>query len=383
MENFVIYNPTKLFFGKDVIEKFSGNFPKHIRRVLLLFGQGSIKANGIYDAVTGQMHNAGLEWFEYHGIQSNPLIEHVREAVDIVKKNDLQAIVAVGGGSVIDSAKAIAASAPFDVDSWSLFTGTFKPSSALPIFAVLTLSATGTEMNSFAVVQNQEAGLKGSFASPFVYPMMSFLDPTYTFSVPRNYTGFGLTDLCAHAMEAFFGNGDSPLSDRFVASIIHEANVVGHALLGDLHNYNLRARMMYAATMALNNLTTYGKVSGDWGVHGIGHELSLLYDVPHGASLSVVYPAWLRLMSVRIPLRISRWGVLVFGTGVHRDVIRKTEQMFQQFESPVRLQELQISQWNPQLFIKQLDKNKVSGYANELRHEDYEKLIEYMNLPLE
>ncbi len=382
MENFIIYNPTKVIFGKGAIEKLPCYFPSGIKKVLLMYGQGSILKNGIYEQVTGQLNIAGTEWIDFPGIKPNPVIEHVREAIQIAKKNNVQGIVAIGGGSVIDSAKAVAAAIRYDGDPWNLFTGKFKPDSALPLYAVLTLAATGTEMNSFAVVQNEQEGLKGSFASPYVYPQLSFLDPGYTISVPADQTGYGVTDLCAHAMEAFFGNGDSPLSDRFIASIISEAQIAGTALLKDLQNYDLRARIMYAATMALNNLTTYGKVSGDWGVHGIGHELSLAYDIPHGATLSVVYPAWFRLMSDRIPLRISRFGVLVFGTGVIRDVIRKTEQMFTEFDCPVRLQQLNIEHIDEQTLIKNMIKNKVSGYAQELLLEDYQKLIEFMKLPV-
>jgi alcohol dehydrogenase YqhD (iron-dependent ADH family) len=382
MENFVIFNPTKVFFGQNAVGKLSKNFPGNIKKVLLLYGGGSIMQNGIYKDVTEQMKLAGLEWVEFSGIRPNPVIEHVREAVDIVKKHQLQGIIAVGGGSVIDSAKAIAASAPFDIDPWDLFTDKFKPTDALPIFAVLTLAATGSEMNCFAVVQNNQEGIKGSFGSQHVYPVMSFLDPFYTFSVPKNYTAFGITDLCAHAMEAFFGDGDSPLSDRIIAAIIREASITGPALLQDLQNYELRARIMYAATLALNNLTAYGKVSGDWGVHGIGHELSLTYDIPHGASLSVVYPAWLKLQSERIPNKLSRFGVLLFDTGVHKDVIRKTELLFETFECPVRLHQLEIPDFNETHFVSQLIKNKVTGYCHELSEGDYNRLLEFMKQPV-
>jgi len=383
MENFVYYNPTKLFFGQEVIGKLAKNFPGHIRKVLLLYGQGSIKTNGIYDEVTSQLKHAGVEWIEYSGIRPNPVIEHIREAVDIVKKNDLQAVIAVGGGSVIDSAKAIAAAAPYNNDPWDLFTGKLKPTTALPIIAVLTLAATGSEMNSFAVVQNNKEQLKGSFGSQHVYPLMSFLDPTYTMSVPYDYTAWGIGDVCAHAMEAFFGGGDCPMSDRIIASIIKEAGIAGPALLQNLNNYDLRARIMYAATLALNNLTSYGKISGDWGVHGIGHELSLAYDIPHGATLTVVYPAWLRLHSDRIPQRISRFGVLVFDTGVHRDVIRKIEQLFKNVSCPVRLQDLNIQNFDSEMFIQQLIRNNVEGYEHKLDEADYAQLLSYMTMPHE
>jgi alcohol dehydrogenase YqhD (iron-dependent ADH family) len=378
MENTIIYNPTKVFFGKNVIAKFSRNFPKDIKRVLLLYGKGSIKNNGIYNEVVEQLKLAGLEWVEYSGVKSNPIIEDVYEAVNVVKKNKLQAVVAVGGGSVIDTAKTIAVASLYDNDAWDLFTGKLKPTKALPIITVLTLSATGSEMNCFAVIQNQKEELKASFTSSYVYPLMSFLDPTYTFSVSKEYTAYGLADLCAHATEAFFGEGDSPLSDRFVASIIKEAITIGPALLMDLNSYDLRARMMYASTMALNNLTTYGRVSGDWGVHAVGHELSLLYDIPHGASLSVVYPAWLKLQTDRIKDRISRFGILVFDTGVVKDVIKRVEDMFVLFECPINLNQLKIPNFNDDKFIFNLEKNNVSGYAHKLEFEDYFVLLNYM-----
>jgi alcohol dehydrogenase YqhD (iron-dependent ADH family) len=383
MENFVYYNPTKLFFGQDVVGKLAKNIPPQIQKVLLLFGQGSIKSNGIYDDITSQLKLAGVEWIEYSGIRPNPIIEHVREAVDIVKKHELQAIIAVGGGSVIDSAKAIAAAAPHNNDPWDLFTGKLKPTTALPIIAVLTLAATGSEMNSFAVVQNNAEQLKGSFGSQHVYPMLSFLDPAYTMSVPYNYTAWGIGDVVAHAMEAFFGGGDCPMSDRVIASIIKEVGIAGPALLQNLNSYDLRARIMYAATLALNNLTTYGKVSGDWGVHSIGHELSLTYDVPHGATLTVVYPAWLKLQSERISQRISRFGVLVFDTGVNKDVIRKVEQLFKTISCPVRLQDLHIQNFDSEMFIQQLVRNNAEGYEHKLDETDYRRLLSNMTMSVE
>ena len=166
---------------------------------------------------------------------------------------------------------------------------------------MLTLAATGTEMNRFAVVQNNQTKEKLGYGDPLIYPKESFLDPSYTISVPANYTSYGITDLIAHSLEAFFGEGEASLSDRFVYAIIHEALDNGPLLMKDPENYLLREKIMYAATNALNNLTFYGRKSGDWGVHSIGHVLSVLYDIPHGASLSIAYPAWLRLHQDRIP----------------------------------------------------------------------------------
>ncbi len=165
---------------------------------------------------------------------------------------------------------------------------------SVPLIAVLTLAATGTEMNPVAVLQNPGTREKIGFRNDAMYPTHSFLDPAYTLSVPANYTAYGIVDLVAHCLEAWFGEGDATLSDRFVLSIIKEALEYGPALMADLSNYELRARIMWAATNALNNMTMYGRVSGDWGVHALGHVLSFLYDTPHGASLSIMYPAWMK-----------------------------------------------------------------------------------------
>ena len=277
MENFDIYNPTKAIFGKDVIKKLSREVKHFGTRVLLVYGKGSIKKNGIYDAVIEQLKIAGAEVTEYAGIRPNPIIEDVREAVKLGKEKNVNLVLAVGGGSVVDSAKIIALCLPSEADPWDFVKGKRMVVGGVPIIAVLTLAATGTEMNRLAVVQNNETKEKIGFGYFPMYPKISFLDPSYTLSVSAEYTAFGITDLIAHALEAYFGKGDASLSDRFVYSIIKEALDYGPALMNDLQDYDLRARIMYAATMALNNLTMYGRESGDWGVHSIGHVLSVLY----------------------------------------------------------------------------------------------------------
>lgn len=379
MENFVMYNPTRVVFGKRAIEKFRDYVPSDIRKVLFLYGQGSIKRNGIYQDVVAQLHNAQIEFVEFSGIKANPVIEHVRQAREIARLRQVNAILAVGGGSVIDTAKAIAASYFYEGDPWDLFTEAYKPEQAIPIITVLTIAATGSEMNCFAVVQNNQARLKASFASPLVYPLVSFLDPEYTFTVDTYQTSCGLADIAAHALEAFFGKGDAPLADRFVAAIWKELLVIGPALLNDLHNYDLRARMMFASTMALNNTTFYGRKYGDWGVHDVAHEISLLWDLPHGAALSIVYPAWLKVMADRIPERISRFGQLVFDTGVVTHVIEKIEQAFRQFGTPVKFRECQIPEYSADLLLQQLLHNKPDGYHIHITEDDYVKMVKLMN----
>jgi alcohol dehydrogenase YqhD (iron-dependent ADH family) len=252
MENFTIYNPVRVHFGKDVLDKLGATVSSYGKKVLLVYGQGSIHRNGVYDKVMEQLSAVGCSVWEYHGIRSNPVIEDVDGAAAVGREQGAEVVLAVGGGSVIDSAKVIAAAIPIEGPAWDLLSRKVKPASALPVITVLTLAATGTEMNPFAVVQNEALGIKTSFTSPYSFPVHSFLDPSFTLSVDAKYTGYGIADLMAHALEAWFGKGDSPLADKVVLSILEEAMDAGPLLMQKLKDYNLRARIMYAATLALN-----------------------------------------------------------------------------------------------------------------------------------
>jgi alcohol dehydrogenase YqhD (iron-dependent ADH family) len=381
MENFVMYNPVKLHFGKGVTDKIGDITAEYGKRVLLVYGKGSVKKNGSYDQVTKQLKNAGLEIIEFDGIKSNPVIEDVDAAAKLGKENNVDVIVALGGGSVIDSAKVISIAIKYEGPAWDFIEGKAKPVDATPLIAVLTLAATGTEMNATAVVQSNCAQKKAGFNTPLMFPKHSFLDPTFTQSVPRDYTAYGILDLIAHALENWFGQGESSLTDRFIVSIIKDAMKHGPNLLEDLNNYDLRARIMFAATCALNGMTGWGKKSGDWGVHVIGHCLSVAYDVPHGASLSIVYPAWLKLHKNRIPERINKLGTALFGTSDVDDAIYKLEYLFKVLECPISLKEIDLNIKRNGVYEKLLDvmqKNKVNGQVYKLTEEDYPKLLELM-----
>ncbi|MCK5338707.1 MAG: iron-containing alcohol dehydrogenase [Bacteroidales bacterium] len=378
MENFEIYNPVKAYFGKDVIQNLAQEIKSRGKRILLIYGKGSIKQNGIYDAVMEQININGTEVFEYSGIKPNPLIEDVRAAVSLGKSKEVDLVLAVGGGSVIDSAKVTAIGIAGDADPWEYVKGKETPHGAVPLIAVLTLAATGTEMNCFAVVQDSATNEKIGFGYPPMYPAVSFLDPAYTISVSAEYTSFGITDLIAHALEAYFGRGDASLSDRFVFGIIKEALEYGPQLMNDLTNYDLRARIMYAATMALNNLTAYGRKSGDWGVHSIGHVLSVLYDVPHGASLSIAYPAWLRLHKDRSADRIIQLGKNLFNVSTVDETINQLEDFFTSIGSPIRLSQTSYGDYSESKIIDTLRSNKASGMHHRLSGEDHNRLVEIM-----
>ncbi len=378
MENFTIYNPTQLHFGRGVTDTLGKTIEKYGKKVLLMYGKGSIKRNGIYDKVTEQLKLAGAEIIEYGGIKPNPVFEDVNEAAALGKKHNVDVILAVGGGSVIDSAKITALTIPCDDSAWRIMIKMAKPQTAVPVIAVLTLAATGTEMNPFAVLQNVQTHKKIGYGNPLIYPKHSFLDPAFTFSVSREYTAYGIADLIAHALENYFGAGDASLSDKFVYSIIREAMEFGPALLDDLHSYDLRAKIMYAATNALNGLTGYGRVVGDWGVHSIGHVLSLLYDSPHGATLSVAYPAWMKVVKEKDPGRISELGKNLFGTTSPDDTISAFENLFRKLSCPLKMKDLGIDEDKKDEIIDMMKKNKVDGAHFKLSHHDIERIVGLM-----
>jgi alcohol dehydrogenase YqhD (iron-dependent ADH family) len=219
MKNFVSNNPTKLLFGKGVVSKL-GSFSKKLgSKAIIIIGKGSVKHNGILDAVTEQLKSAGTEYVLFEGIKSNPIYQDVDACINIAREFGADQIVAIGGGSVIDSAKAVAAGFYHDGSVWDICSGGIRAKNALPILCVLTLAATGTEMNMFSVIQNDETGQKLGWGSDLVYPKVSFLDPEFTYSVPKNYTSYGISDLIAHTFEQYFEPTNSPLSDYFATDM--------------------------------------------------------------------------------------------------------------------------------------------------------------------
>ncbi|GAB4320521.1 MAG: iron-containing alcohol dehydrogenase [Bacteroidales bacterium] len=378
MENFKISIPTTVHFGKGVLDELGEAAVSTGRKALLVYGKGSVKRNGVYGKIRQQLDNQGIEVTEFEGIKPNPLADDVNRAAELGKEAGVDMIIAAGGGSVIDSAKMISVCIGSDTTAWRIMIGMEKPKAAVPLLAVLTLAATGTEMNPFAVLQNEQAGKKLGYGHPLMYPKHSFLDPAITLTVPASYTSYGIVDLIAHALENYFGKGDAPLADRFVFSILQEAMDFAKPLLNNLQDYELRARMMYAAMMALNGTTLYGRASGDWGVHSVGHVISVLYDTAHGATLSIAYPAWLRLMTERTPDRIALLGRNVFGTADVNETIEKTEQFFRSIIAPVRLQEAGIEEAEAEKISKMLTANKAGGMHHELIPEDHQKLVRLM-----
>ena len=378
ISNFTAYNPTRLHFGAGVIEKLGARTKKYGSKALLITGKGSVVRYGYFDIVKNQLESAGIEVVVYSGIKPNPVIEDAREATALGKKENVDVVVALGGGSAIDSAKMIALAIGSDKDAWDMMNHKEKPSAALPIICVLTLAATGTEMNAAAVLQDHESRQKIGYVHELMFPKESFLEPAFTNSVPKNYTAYGIVDLIAHALEVYFGEGEPDVIDQFTFAIIKDAMKWGPMLLDDLQNTDLRAKILLDSTLALNGITRYGKVNGDWGVHAIGHQLSLLYDMPHGATLSIAYIAWLKLHKDRCPERIVKLGLNLFGVDGVDETIAHLADFFRSVLSPVSLVEEGIDIQKAAEINDQLAYNKVSGVHFNLSSEDLSHITNYM-----
>lgn len=378
MYNFIAFNPVKLHFGLNVVNDLGAAAATLGKKALLVYGGGSVLRNGSYKDSSEQLKINGIDITEFNGIKPNPRVEDVMEAARIGREAEVDMVVAVGGGSVIDSAKIIAICISDACDAWEVMTGKHEPKAAIPLISVLTLAATGTEMNAVAVLQNGLTMEKIGFRNKLMYPAHSFLDPAYTESVPANYTAYGIVDLVAHSLEAWFGSGEASLSDRFVISIIQEAMEYGPALMKDLGSYELRANIMWAATNALNNMTMYGRTSGDWGVHAFGHVLSFLYDTAHGATLSIIYPAWMRVLKERASDRIIQLGRELFGVSTVDETIEALESYFKSLGSPVKCQEADIDQSKKEEILNLMNRNKAGGLNHKFSNEEREVLLNHM-----
>jgi len=254
------------------------------------------------------------------------------------------------------------------------------PEKKIPLLAILTLAATGTEMNGAAVLQNHETNEKIGYFSPLMYPKVSFLDPSWTITVPKNQTVNGIVDLIAHSLEAYFSGGNAPLSDRFVAANILETIDYAPKLLNNLNSYDLRARMMWAATVALNGTTAHGRItSGDWGTHALAHHISLLWDTAHGQTLSVTFPAWMKAMRYKIQARLENLGNLLTGQPMSAgDTILLIENFFKKIGAPVRFKDLGFSDKEKQELLDLWLVNKPTGMHIKLNSEDYKNILKFV-----
>jgi alcohol dehydrogenase YqhD (iron-dependent ADH family) len=349
MQNFVLHNPTTVIFGTETVEQIGKETAQFGKKALLVYGKDSIRKYGLYDKIKKSLIDQGVEIIDHGGVQSNPVLSHVREGIGVVKKNNLDVIVAVGGGSVIDSAKAISAGAIVEHDVWQFFKGKKSIKKTLPLTCVLTLAAAGSEMNGGMVITNEETQEKFGTGNKYLNPNISILDPTITFTVPPDYTAYGAVDAIAHILEFYFTTADpcTPVQDRFMEGLVINIMESCDRVLKDPYDYQGRADLMWCATLALNGWTAAGLGMVGFPMHMIEHSLSALYNVPHGAGLSVVMPGWLRYQANRCPDKFAQFGKRVFAlkgekTEVAQHGINMLENWFSRVKSPTRLDGLSI-----------------------------------------
>ncbi|MGQ5111931.1 iron-containing alcohol dehydrogenase [Bacillus halotolerans] len=294
MENFTYYNPTKLIFGKGQLEQLRKELKQYGKNVLLVYGGGSIKRNGLYDQVTGILKEEGAAVYELPGVEPNPRLATVEKGIDLCRQHDIDFLLAVGGGSVIDCTKAIAAGVKYDGDAWDIFSKKVTAEDALPFGTVLTLAATGSEMNPDSVITNWETNEKFVWGSNVTHPRFSILDPENTFTVPENQTVYGMVDMMSHVFEQYFHNVENtPLQDRMCFAVLQTVIETAPKLLEDLENYKHRETILYAGTIALNGTLQMGYF-GDWASHTMEHAVSAVYDIPHAGGLAILFPNWMR-----------------------------------------------------------------------------------------
>jgi NADP-dependent alcohol dehydrogenase len=344
MRDFTFFNPTRIEFGKDK-ENNTGQFVQDfgVESALVLYGSERVRKNGLLGRVTESLKNQGIEFVEFGGVISNPVISHVKEAIQIAKDNGLGAVIAVGGGSVLDSAKAIAAGTKYDGDVWDFFIGKAVVNDAVPVFSVLTLAATGSEMNAYGVVTNEETKQKYSIGSPLLYPKVSIINPELMATVTPDYLAYSAVDIFAHSLDLYFSASYLP---EFNAALLENVMITvkksAENLLKNPDSYDPRAEFAWASTVALNGNTFVGVEGNSYDTHMIEHAMSALYNVPHGAGLAVVLPAWMKWYKDRRLGRFERFAEKLFGLNDADAGIEKLKAWFSQIGAPVTLSEAGI-----------------------------------------
>ncbi|MEA3553955.1 MAG: iron-containing alcohol dehydrogenase [Campylobacterota bacterium] len=361
MNDFTYYNPTKIEFGKDKENKIGEYLVQSgIKKVLLVYGEGSIKISGLYDKTIASLNINNIKFVELCGVVSNPLLSKVNEGIELSKANNIEAILSVGGGSVADSAKAIAAGVKYDGDVWDFFIKKATISDALPVFTVMTLSATASEMNGNSVIINDDAKQKYSIASVLLNPVVSVINPELMKTVSKDYLAYSAVDIISHCIEVYFTANTHPnFNSRIVESIIKTVMETTEILIDDPNDYDARAEFAWVAIQGLNGLTPAGTTGGNFPNHMIEHSLSALFNVPHGAGLSVVIPAWMKWYKKQNISQFKRFSKEIFNSEDIDVGIDKLEQWFSKIGTPVTLKELNI----PRKSIEELAIN-ANGLAN-------------------
>lgn len=349
MQNFDYMTPTRLIFGRDAIAKLPEVMTQFGKKILLTYGGGSIKKIGLYQKVLEMLK--GYDIVELPGIQPNPKYDpSVLDGVRLCKKHNVDVILSVGGGSVLDCSKAIAAGAKYDGDPWDLISYKVKAKAALPIVDIITLAATGSEYDCGGVISRTETNDKIGYIDPLLFPVVSILDPVYTFTVSKKQTAAGIADAMNHTIEQYFVEDSTLLNDGFCESMLRSLMINGRKCLENPEDYTARAEMMLACTYGCNGILALGNSYSGWPCHGIEHALSAYYDITHGEGLAIITPRWMRhILSERTMDRFVKYGINVFGIDptlpkqeIAGKAIDATYEFFESINIPMHLREVGI-----------------------------------------
>lgn len=343
MHDFIFHNPTKIIFGPGREKEIGAELKAAgIGNVLLVYGRESVRKSGLLDRVIAALNQSGITFVEFGGVVSNPVLSHTREGIALARQSGVEALLAVGGGSVIDEAKSIAVGATAECDVWEFFLGR-EVTAALPVFSILTLAATGSEMNGNAVITNEETRQKYNIGTIHAYPRVSILNPELTYTVSPAYSAYGAVDAIAHLVEAYFTKEPGTrLQDRMVEGLITTIIENAEVIRDRPADPQARASMMWAATLALNGLTPAGVGPYTFPNHMIEHSLSALYNIAHGAGLAIVIPAWMQWYQPQNPAQFERFAAKIFARQTGEAGISALKGWFSGLGCPVSLAEAQI-----------------------------------------
>lgn len=378
MKNFNYSIPTEIFFGEGQIKVLPEQIKKHGSKVLIVYGGGSIKKNGVYNKVVELLDSNEIKFWELSGVDPNPRITSVRKGIELCRENNIEFILPVGGGSSIDCSKVIAAGYYYEGEPWDIVLDPSKISNALPIGTILTLAATGSEMNAGAVITNMDTNQKLGTGNPSMKPKFSILDPTYTFTVPKNQTAAGTVDIISHVFENYFSSTkgayvQNRLSEAIIKTCIH----YGKIAMDEPENYEARANLMWSSSLALNGLLGYGKESR-WSVHPMEHELSAYYDITHGVGLGILTPYWMEyVLNENTVENFVEYGINVWGINPNGDkfsiakaAIEKTKEFFVSLGIPMHLKEVGIGEEKLHIMAKAATKHGSLGLFRPLDEND-------------
>ncbi|MGH4140779.1 iron-containing alcohol dehydrogenase [Clostridium sp.] len=378
MKNFNYSIPTKIFFGKNQIDVLGSEIKKYGSKVLLVYGGGSIKKSGLYDEITEIFKTNDISYWELSGVEPNPRLTSVRKGVQICRDNEIDIILAVGGGSSIDCAKVIAAGYYYEGDAWDIVLDPRKIKKVLPLATVLTLAATGSEMDAGAVITNFDTKEKLATGHQDMAPKFSILDPTYTYTVPERQTAAGTADITSHIFEVYFSSTkEAFLQNRMAEAMLKTCINYGPIALKDPENYEARSNLMWTSSLAINGLLSYGKET-EWSVHAMEHELSAYYDITHGVGLAILTPHWMKyILSDSTLDKFVEYGVNVWDIdesgdkyAIANEAIEKTREYYNSLGIPSSLSEVGISEDKLEEMAKQATRNGNLGNFRVLEAQD-------------